>query len=422
MKRPAVFIPSLYFIEGLPYTLVVLVSVVFYKNLGESNDFIGRMTSLLYLPWVLKFAWAPLVDMFGAKRLWIVVAQVVLAICAFMLAVSLSLPSSAFISLCAFALMALASATQDVAIDGYYLEALTVEQQSFFVGVRNAAYKVAWLFGQGGLVYLAGALGAVSSIGVRGGWTISFSICSVIFLLASLFHFFILPKASAASVAQSIESRNFKTFLLVFKTFFTQKKIVPIVIYILIFRLGDALMLKMAQPFLLDDLAKGGLALKTEQVGIIYGGVGVGSLLLGGIVGGFVVSKFGLKRCLMPTAIIQNSAILLYYILSTSKPNLYLVATFNAIEQFSYGLGTAAYTVFLLKTVSPAYRSGHYAIATALMAFGVMVPGYFSGQLTEILGYQNFFLLSFLMAIPGMICILLLPLESDVSSTSADGN
>ena len=408
-QKPALFIPTLYFASGLPYTLVVLVSVIFYKNMGESNDFVGVVTSSFYLAWVAKFLWAPLVDLLGKKRIWIVVAQLILALTCAALAMSLASSQIAILSIVIFSIMALISATQDVATDGYYLEVLDKEQQSYFVGVRNAFYKMAVLFGQGGLVMLAGWLAHQSSFGVRGGWSVAFLVCAAIFVLLSIFHFFSLPQQPVQEVEKS--SVSLGEFLTVFRTFFAQKAIVPIVLYILIFRLGDALMLKMAAPFLLDEPKVGGLGISTETVGLIYGGVGVGFLLLGGIVGGFVVSKFGLKRTLMPTAIFQNAAILLYYFMATSAPSTLLASICNAIEQFAYGLGTAAYTVFLLRTVNPKYKSGHYAIATALMAAGVMVPGIYSGKLQGALGYPHFFLLSFVLSIPGMITILLLPLE-----------
>lgn len=424
--RPAVFIPTLYFASGLPNALVVLVSVVLYKNLGESNEFVGRVTSLFYLPWVLKFCWAPLVDLYGRKNNWIMAVQVLLGLICLAMAACLNLPESVLYSIVLFSAMALISATQDVAIDGYYLEVLDKKKQSYFVGVRSAVYKLAWLFGQGGLVYIAGAL-TKTAMGVRGGWSVSFILSALIFLGAAFVHRF-LPrtltrreKVEASQTAEKSEKneKNGSTlgeFFRVFATFFDQRGIAAIVLYACIFRLGDAFMLKMATPFLLDPPAKGGLGLATDEVALVYGGVGVGFLLIGGIVGSFIVGKFGLRKTLMPTAIFQNSAILLYYVLSLKAPSLAMVAVFNAIEQFAYGLGTAAYMVFLMRTVNPRYpqfKAGHYAIVTAFMAAGVLVPGFYSGTLQQALGYQNFFLISFLAAIPGMITIFLLPLGDD---------
>ena len=268
---------------------------------------------------------------------------------------------------------------------------------------------------QGGLVYLAGQLAQRASI--KDAWSICFAMTAALFAAFALLHKRALPQD------QAVRSESEKVdYLEAFKTFFQQSHILPIIIYVAIFRLGDALLLKVAPLFLLDATAKQGLNIGNENFGVLYGSFGTLFLLLGGIVGGILVSKLGLKKALMPTAIFQNSAILLYYLLakgiagSGANVNLLLLGSFNAIEQFAYGLGTAAYTVFLLSTVSERYKAGHYALVTAIMALGVMVPGFFSGNLAMSLGYEQFFLLSFIASIPGMMTILFLPLyraESD---------
>lgn len=451
--KPAIFIPTLYFAEGLPYTIVNLMAVVFFKNLGASNAFIGWSTSFLAIPWTLKFLWSPLIDVYGTKKRWVVVAQMVLGGLVALLAVGCFLPDTIYVSVAIFLTIAVASATHDIAIDGYYMDVLNKEQQAYYVGIRNAAYKVAWLLGSGALVFLAGHIAETNpDLGVKGGWFVSYLVCALLLLLCGLFHRIALPDIvddkSAESADKNIESAHeyeaeekpqkpklgTREFVKVFFDFLDQPKIAATVTYILIFRLGDALMLKMAQPFLLDDLTKGGLALKTSEVGIIYGTVGMLFLLAGGIFGGFLVSKYGLKKCLLPTAIIQNGAIILYWWLAHIKPsaetkifglnletilpanefltNKILYTTFvNSIEQFSYGLGVAAYTVFLLSTVKKDYKAAHYAIATALMAMGLLIPGAISGNLQEAFGYEKFFLISFLVSIPGIITIFFLPLD-----------
>lgn len=414
-KKPGIYIPTLYFAEGLPYTVVMMMSGVFFKSLGASNIFIG-LTSVLSLPWILKFLWAPLVDFYGTKRSWIIFAQLALAVViagtAGIAFISGNLPFDMFIAaaVTTLALTALASATQDVAIDGYYLEALNEEQKAFFVGVRNAFYKVAWLFGSGGLVYLAGELGKTSGIGF--GWGASFGVCALCMLIASAFHAFYLPKVEKSgkerAAERTIPSRG-PDFWRAISTYFQQPGIIAIVAYILIFRFGDALMLKQAPNFLLDPADKGGLALTVSDIGIINGTVGMIFLLIGGIVGSWIISKGGLKRWLWPTALIQNGAILLYWALAVMRPSIEWVYVVNSIEQFSYGLGTAAYTVFLLSTVKTEHKAAHYATATALMALGLLVPQTLSGYLTAI-GYANFFMVSFLTSIPGIIAIFFLPI------------
>ena len=270
---------------------------------------------------------------------------------------------------------------------------------------------MALLLGAGGLVYLAGKVGESTS--VHAGWSAAFGACAVVFIILTIFHSYYLPDPPVTRAQELPNRKEGGLFFRVFATYFRQPAIAAIVSYILIFRLGDALMLKMAQPFLLDSQAKGGLALSVANVGLIYGTVGMIFLLIGGILGGYLIAKEGLKKWLLPTAVIQNSAILLYWVLSTFKPGLAAVYAVNSIEQFSYGLGVAAYTVFLLGTVKPEFKAAHYAIATAMMALGIMLPGAASGYLSDWLGYSNFFLLAFVAAIPGMITIFFLPLANE---------
>ena len=438
--KPSVFIPTLYFAEGLPYTIVMMMSGVFFKSMGADNVFIG-LTSFLSLPWILKFAWSPLVDYYATKRRWIVVAQIVLAL--FTLAMGgVALLSSANglghvtkIAIISLSFIALASATQDVAIDGYYLDVLNEEQKAFYVGIRNTAYKIAWLFGSGAMVFLAGKLAMTTSMGV--GWAAAFGICAASMLAAGIFHSVYLPnperKISPVQSADEpvLAKRKGPDFLRSIGTYFVQPQIVAIVIYILIFRLGDALMLKQAPNFLLDPVSKGGLGISVADIGIINGTVGVIALLLGGIVGSWLISQQGLKRWMWPLALMQNSAILLYWALArwpqalavhgsfathwsvagVANPYLPAVYVVNSIEQFSYGLGVAAYTVFLLSTVrSGENKAAHYATATAMMALGMMLPGVLSGFLYNALGYANFFLVSFIASLPGIFAIFFLPL------------
>lgn len=412
---PALFIPTLYLCSGLPYTIVQLMSVVYYKNLGTSNELVGLVTSLYYLPWTIKGLWSPLVEFYGTRRTWILATQGAMVIWIAAISAGTTLPNAIELSLILFSVLAVLSATQDIAIDGYYLDVLSKDRQALFVGIRNTFYRIAMIAGQGGLIYLAGV--KAKEMGVQGAWALSFAICVVAMLLLSVLHVFTLPdvphekKAAPANVDLR---EKFSGFIGVFKTYLDQPKILHVITYILIFRLGDALMLKMAQPFLLDPRDKGGLNMATETVGLIYGSVGVGFLLAGGIIGGWLVSRFGIKKCLLPAAFIQNSAILLYWWLAKAKPDdIISVAVCNSIEQFSYGLGVAAYTVFLLSTIKPEFKAAHYAITTGFMALGVMLPGMASGYMQTSLGYENFFLLSFLLSIPGIIIIYFLPMPED---------
>jgi MFS transporter, PAT family, beta-lactamase induction signal transducer AmpG len=421
--QPKFFIPSLYFIEGLPFTIVKTMSVLLFASLGASNDFIGFFTNLLYFPWTFKLFWAPLVDVVGTRKKWIVITQLVLAVLAAALSAALFAPNNLTVLLVVFALMAFTSATQDISIDGYYLDVLTKEQQAFYVGVRGAAYKGAWVFGSGALVYLAGQVTEHWQRGqaVEFGWMCAFLCCAAVFAVFACVHQMVLPPGTIAKTASDPDSKNLLVeFPRVFLDYINQPHIAVILAYVLTLRLGDALLLSMAPVFLVKPLAEGGLALSQSEVGILYGTVGTIFLFAGGIIGGAVISKGGLRKYILPFAILQNLALPLYWVLALIKPNIFVVAGVNAFEQFSYGLGTSAYYVFLLSTVKAENKAAHYAIVTAFMALGMMVPGMISGRLTTMMGYGNFFLLSFFLSLPGIITIPFLPVEQLAARRSAD--
>jgi len=406
-RNATLWVSVLYFAEGFPYTVVNLMSVIFLKDLGASNELIG-VTSLLYLPWVLKGLWGPVVDLHSTKRRWILSTEIICTLLFLLLALSALTPKVLAVSIALFAVIAFVSATHDIAIDGFYLDALDKDRQALYVGVRSAAYKIAWLVGSGGLVFLAGYCAARST--TITGWAIAFGSGGIIFLMIYLFQLWYLPYPTPfANGHNKVTLKH--NFLDAFKTYFTQGRMGWILTYILIFRLGDAFMLKMAPPFLMDTIEKGGLAISTAEIGILYGTVGVIFLLAGGIIGGFIIAKQGLKRWMWPFAFLQNGAIILYWLLAAHKPSLAWVYAVNSFEQFSYGLGVSAYSVFLMRTVLPEYKASHYAITTAFMAAGVMVPGIFSGYLQGWMGYEKFFLMSFLVALPGLATIAFLPLE-----------
>ena len=433
-RKASLWVSVIYFAEGFPYTVVNLMSVIFLKDLGASNELIG-LTSFLYLPWTLKGLWGPVVDLYSTKRRWILTMEFICTILFVLLAFGALSSQVIAASIFIFAFIAFASATHDIAIDGFYLDALSKEQQAFFVGFRTTTYKVAWLAGNGGLVFLAGYLARKYVIGTNPdgtkvfqdlqytilgkthslhplefGWAVAFGVAAIIFLLIYLFQLWYLPYPKPF-VREQKANEPPHSFFDAFKTYFTQYRIAWIVTYVLIFRLGDAFMLKMAPPFLMDTSVKGGMAISTAEMGILYGTVGVIFLLAGGILGGFVIAKQGLKKWMWPTAILQNSAIVLYWLLAKYKPSIEWIYVVNSFEQLSYGLGVSAYTVFLMRTVRPEFKASHYAITTAFMAAGVLLPGIVSGYLQVWMGYESYFLMSFLVAIPGLATIYFLPLE-----------
>src|ERR1035437_8948437 len=299
-RNPWLWIPTLYLAEGLPNVLVASVSVVFYKNLGVSNAAIAFYTGWLYLPWVIKPLWSPVVDLLKTRRQWIWATQFLLG--AGLAGVALTIPAPHFfqLTLAFFWLLSFSSATHDIAADGFYMLATTEREQSFFVGIRNTAYRVATILAQGELVSLAGTIHERTGNYVF-AWSMAFALVAGIFLCFGVYHWFILPRPPVDQSKGIASPKNFfAEFFKTFGTFFQKPKIVALLLFLLLYRLGEAQLVKMVQLFLLDPRASGGLGLTDQQLGLIYGKAGIIALILGGLLGGFVVARHGLKFWLWP--------------------------------------------------------------------------------------------------------------------------
>lgn len=401
--RPWRWIPSLYFGQGLPYVVVMTLSVVMYKNLGIGNTEIALYTSWLYLPWVIKPLWSPLVDLRGRKRGWIVLLQFLVG--AALAGVALTLPAPRFLqmSLALFWLMAFASATHDIAADGFYMLALPEKTQAAFVGVRSTFYRLSMIGGQGGLVYLAGWLIERQGQPVA-AWSLVMALLALGFAALGAWHLWALPRPAADRPAAG---RAFwSDFVRVFAAFFRHPDIVRVLAFLLLYRFAEAQLLKLVTPFLLDPLERGGLGLRNQEVGLAYGTVGVAALTVGGLAGGWFIAQVGLKRALWPLAAAMNLPNLVYVALAATQPqSLAWVSAALALEQFGYGFGFTAYMVFMLMVAGgPAgdnpHKTAHYALCTGFMALGMMLPGMVSGWLQGQLGYLGFF---------AWICVATLP-------------
>lgn len=390
--HPWAWVPSLYFAEGLPYVAVNTLSVVLYTDTGISNDKMALLTSLLYLPWVLKFIWSPFVDVLRTKRWWIIAMQAVMAIGLGL--VALLIPFSWYLAatLVLFWITAFASATHDIAADGFYMLAMSERQQSYFVGVRSTFYRFATIFAQGVLVVLAGLFEDYFGSKTT-AWSLVFLIASAILAVIALYHAFALPrptidKERSTNCARDIWNDIGKSF----GTFFSKRGIVIAIIFLLLYRLPEALMLKLANPFMLDSPEDGGLGLTKAAVGTAYGIFGVIGLLAGGIVGGIAASIGGLKLWIKPMALAMSLTCLTFLILSyLSNPSFFVVTACIVIEQFGYGFGFSAYMLYMLYISRGEYATSHYAICTAFMAASMMLPGLVAGIIQEAVGYQMFF-------------------------------
>jgi PAT family beta-lactamase induction signal transducer AmpG len=407
------WIPSLYFAEGLPYVAVMTVSVILYKRLDISNTAIAFYTSWLYLPWIIKPLWSPLVDLLSTRRHWIVVMQLLIG--AAFAAIALSIPADNFFryTLAAFWLVAFSSATHDIAADGFYILSLDDHDQAWFVGIRNTFYRLAMITGQGLLVMVAGWL--ENSTGeVPLAWSITFFLLAAIYLVLFAWHRQMLPRVDA-DVAGKFESLQalLAKFVETFVAFFRKPYIGRILAFLLLYRIAEAQLVKLASPFLLDERAVGGLGLGTAEVGFVYGTVGALMLTLGGIAGGLLAARQGLKFWLWWMVAAINIPNAVYIVLAVLRPDSFLLINIAVgIEQLGYGFGFTAYTLYMIYVSRGEHSTAHFAICTGFMALGMMLPGLFSGWLQEALGYQHFFVWVLLATIPSFIVVALIPLDA----------
>jgi PAT family beta-lactamase induction signal transducer AmpG len=407
---PWAWIPTLYFGQGIPYVVVMTLSVIMYKNLGVSNTDIALYTSWLYLPWVIKPLWSPIVDMFKTKRYWITTLQFVIGVSLAM--VALTIPTSNFfqLTLAVFWLMAFSSATHDIAADGFYMLSLQQHEQAAFVGVRSTFYRIAMIAGQGALVYLAGQLAETTGSPVQ-AWSIVFWVLAAMFGLMFIYHRFVLPKPTS-DVAVKTENNPVADFLVTFKAYFSKPEILIILAFLLTFRLGEAQALKLVAPFFLDPITKGGLGLTTKDVGLIYGTYGVLALTIGGILGGVTISRGGLKKWIWPMLFAVHIPNLAFVFLAYTQPASHVVITLAiVIEQLGYGFGFAAYLLFMIMVSDGKHKTAHYAICTGFMALGMMLPGMVSGWIQTQLGYQHFFIWVCLCTLPSVAITFFLKID-----------
>lgn len=413
-RRPWNWIPSLYLAEGLPYVVVNSASVVMFKRFGLSNTEIAFFTSWLYLPWMIKPLWAPLVELLGTRRGWILAMQLIIGAGLAGIALTAPLPQGVQYAMSLFWLIAFASATHDIAADGFYLIAADETQQKFFVGVRTMFYRIATIAGQGLIVMLAGRLETTTG-DVRHAWAWSMAALAGAFLLFSLWHTLALPRPGTDRRGSLQEAGGLvRQFVASFGSFFTKPGIGVILAFLLLYRLGEAQLVKMVSPFLLDGREAGGLGLSTEQVGFMYGTVGIIALTLGGIVGGIVTSRDGLRRWLWPMLFAIHLPDAVFIWLAYAQPSSpWLIQLGIALEQFGYGFGFTAYVLYMMQVARGPYQTAHYAIGTGLMAAGMMFPGMWSGWLEDHIGYRHFFTWVLVATIPSFLVARHVRLEDD---------
>lgn len=417
---PLAWIPTLYFAQGIPYFIVNNISVIMLTKMGVPNGQMALFTSLLYLPWMIKPIWSPFIDILKTKRWWIISMQMLMSIAFILLTLSIPTPDAAtissgstpismfYVTLILFVITAFASATHDIAADGFYMIALNQNQQAAWVGWRSTFYRLSSVFGQGVLVWIAGTV-ENNTNNIPLSWKITLLITAGLFSIITLYHTFIVPKpkSDTSILQQENQQENKETeqhkvsakdilfeFVRTFITFFKKPGVILAIIFMLLYRLPEAFLIKMCTPFLVTSQESGGLGLTTQDVGWIYGVVGVIFLTIGGILGGMFASRFGLKKSLWIMAGFMTLPCATFVYLSLYQPtNIIAICASLAIEQFGYGFGFTAYMLYMMYFSEGEHKTSHYAICTAFMAASMLIPGMFAGYIQEAIGYKYFFLM-----------------------------
>ena len=421
-RHPWLWIPTVYFAEGMPNALVAMVSVMLYNDLGVSNGATAFFTSLLYLPWVIKPLWSPAVDILKTRRLWIWTMQLVIGLGLAGVALMISTPHFVQGTIVFFGLLAFSSATHDIAADGFYMLATTEREQSFFIGFRSVLFNLGKISAQGGLVYLAGTL-ARHTGNAPFGWSAAFALAAGIFLGLSVYHYFILPRPATDTPKNTGGVGGFWIgFFNTFGTFFQKPKIAVLLLFLLFYRLGEAQLVKIIPIFLHAPPEKGGLGLTLEKISVIYGTVGVIAFMAGALLGGLVVARQGLKFWLWPMllAIHVPDAVFIWFAYAQPE-NIRAIGAGVALEQFGYGFGFTAFLLYMIYIARGEHQTAHYAICTGFMALGMMLPGMWSGWLQEQIGYPHFFVWVLLATIPSFIVALRIPLEAEFGRRTRTG-
>lgn len=425
LTSPWAWIPTLYFAEGIPYVAVMTISVILYKQMGLSNADITFYTSWLYLPWVIKPLWSPLVDLVKTKRWWILIMQLLIG--AALGGVAFTIPTNFWLqgTLFFFWIMAFSSATHDIAADGYYMIALDEHEQSLFVGIRSTFYRLATIIGSGVLVMIAGALQERFGQSIPLSWSLMFYGACALFVALWLWHSAVLPRVKeGATTAVPVgekqclepeaEQKSMLGLIVDFFTKFPVKETVIGILFMLLYRMPEGLLAKVSALFLVDNTSVGGLGLTAEQYGLVQGTVGVIGLTLGGIIGGICAGVGGLKKWLWPMVCAITLPDAVYIYLSYCQPdNLYIVNACVFVEQFGYGFGFTAYMLYLIYYSRGNYKTSHYALCTAFMALSMMIPGLFAGNLQEAVGYQTFFIIVMFCCIVTFIMAALIKVEPE---------
>jgi MFS transporter, PAT family, beta-lactamase induction signal transducer AmpG len=414
--HPLLWVPSLYFGMGTPMIAVSMVAAIMYKNLGLSNAEIAATTGAMYLPWVLKPLWAPVLELFRSKRFFVLAMELTMVVTFCLLALALNLPLYLPLTIAFFWLTGFASATQDIAGDGVYLTSTSEKEQGLYAGVQGAAWNLGKVLVAGGLVSLTKVLFDWAAAGkpapVNGpnpawftAWTVVMILIAIILALTALWHFYVLPTGSKVPDAPSSVHDALATTGDAWASFFKKPRVVMMIVVVFFYRFGEGFLEKIGPLFLMDKRAVGGLGLDNMDLGNINGTFGTVAFVGGTLLGGLLAARFTLRRVFVILAFALNVPHVTFFYLSQALPHdLVWITCVVLIEKVGYGLGTVGMMLYMMQELSPGrYRTAHYAFATGIMALNMMLTGMVSGHIQTWLGYQAFFVFVLLVSIPPIV-------------------
>ena len=396
---PLVWVPTLYLAEGIPYFLVTSISITLFAQLGVPNSEMALFTSLIAFPWVVKPLWSPFVDVLRTKRWWVLTMQILMAVTVALLA--WLAPQGYFtIALILFTITAFCSATHDIAADGYYMIALNEHDQSAYVGLRSTFYRIANIFCQSLLLMIVGWLQKRTDISTS--WTYALLLCSAILALIAVWHAWSMPSVEVKGERLKVKD-IWREIGLVWVEFFRKPEIILALCFMLLYRLPEALLLKLCNPFFLAAREQGGLGISVDTIGQITG-IGVVLMLLGGIGGGIWASKTGLKKAILPMALCLTLPCIVYVYFAQNQPTAFWILSLCVgIEQLGYGLGYTACMLYMMRVADGCHKTAHFSICTAFMFLGLMLPGTIAGYIQEATGYLGFFWIVMACCVPSII-------------------
>ncbi len=407
-KHPALWVPTLYIAEGLPFVIVNVVSVLMYKSFGLSDARIAFFTSLVTIPWALKPLWGPLLEMFKTKKYFVLATQFLGGISFGLLAFTLNLPDYFTWTLIFFAIIAINSAIHDTAADGIYINVLSDKEQAQYVGWQGAFYNVGKVLSQGAFVYLAGRL--EKSLGVVTAWTIVMSCFGALLVSLSLYHWRFLPTGGRSGEVKTVRE-TVQTFWDVVARFFQKKYIGWAIVFLILYRFAEGQAIKIVPLFMRAAREQGGLGLSTEDIGVLYGFFPPLAFILGSVLSGYFTANRGLRKALIVLCAFFNIPFVVYTFLAIFQPTSFVtITTLVMFEYFGYGFGFVGLTLFMMQQIAPGkYKMAHYAFATSLMQLGFLIPSMISGVVSDFLGYEHFFIWVMIATIPSFIASWLVP-------------